>query len=320
MSQHKSLSWIGAVLAALAAAYVTATVVGGIGLGWYSLHPKSPPIRAYEERNAAAYARERSIEFQDVELTAADGTVLRAWYMRPPQANGDSVILLHGVVDNRLGVYPIGKWLVERGYTVLMPDARHHGSSGGLTTYGVREVDDIRRWVDWMEKKEPTRCVYGLGESMGGMELLEALPREPRFCAVVAESASASFREEAYYRFARPFGAGPWLGRTFFRPTLEVGILYVRLRYGVDLGTVAPEESVVGVKTPILLIHGLEDRNVLPYQSDWIQARNPAAITVWKVPGAAHCGASKVAPAAFARWVLGWLGGHGAVAGGTSVP
>ena len=200
--------------------YLSGTVVGGISLGWIALHPTSPPIRPYEERNAAAYARDKSIEFRDVELTAPDGAVLKAWYMRPQDANGDAVLLLHGVVDNRLGVYPIGKWLVENHYSVLMPDARHHGASGGLTTYGIREVDDIRRWVNWIEKKEPTRCVYGLGESMGGMELLESLPRESRFCALVAESASASFREEAYGRFGRPFHIGPWLGRTFFRPTL----------------------------------------------------------------------------------------------------
>ena len=294
----------------LASFYVAATVVGGIGLGWYSLHPKSPPIRAYEERNVQAAAREQSVEFRDVELTSPDGVVLRAWYMRPQEANGDAVILLHGVTDNRMGVYPIGKFLADHHYTVLMPDARHHGASGGLTTYGVREVDDIRRWLNWLENQEPARCVYGLGESMGGMELLESLPREPRFCAIVAESASASFREEAYYRFGRPFHTGPWLGRTFFRPPLEAGILFVRLWYGVDLGTVTPEQAVVGTKVPILLIHGLNDRVVLPYHSDWIQVKNPTAITVWKVPGAIHTGAYKAAPQEFEQRVLEWFASH----------
>jgi hypothetical protein len=230
--------------------------------------------------------------------------------MRPQEANGDAVILLHGVTDNRMGVYPIGKFLADHHYTVLMPDARHHGASGGLTTYGVREVDDIRRWLNWLENQEPARCVYGLGESMGGMELLESLPREPRFCAIVAESASASFREEAYYRFGRPFHTGPWLGRTFFRPPLEAGILFVRLWYGVDLGTVTPEQAVVGTKVPILLIHGLNDRVVLPYHSDWIQAKNPTAITVWKVPGAIHTGAYKAAPQEFEQRVLEWFASH----------
>jgi fermentation-respiration switch protein FrsA (DUF1100 family) len=298
------------VLYFLFAFYISASIFGGIALGWLELHPKSPPIRDYEERNSRAYAAAHSVEFQDVELTAPDGAVLKAWYERPQNANGDVVLLLHGVVDNRLGVYPFSKWLVERGYSVVMPDARHHGASGGLTTYGIREVDDIRRWLDWIELKAPTRCVYGLGESMGGMELLESLPREPRFCAIVAESPSASFREEAYGRFGRSLHIGPWLGRTFFRPTLDVGIWFVRLRYGINLDDVNPAQAVVGTKVPILLIHGTVDRNVLPYHSDLIQSMNPRSIAVWKVPGAAHCGASKVAPQEFEQKVLQWFANH----------
>ncbi|HVM93752.1 MAG TPA: alpha/beta fold hydrolase [Terriglobales bacterium] len=318
------------ILYFLVAFYISASIFGGISLGWIALHPNSPPIRDYEEHNARAYAAAHSIEFQDVALTAPDGAVLKAWYERPPNANGDTVLLLHGVVDNRLGVYPFSKWLVERGYTVLMPDARHHGASGGLTTYGIREVGDIRRWIDWMEKdgleneqlakeqltkdgtdRNPLRCVYGLGESMGGMELLESLPTEPRFCAIIAESPSASFREEAYARFGRSLHIGPWLGRTFFRPTLDAGILFVRLRYGVNFDNVKPAEAVVGSKVPILLIHGEADRNVLPYHSDIIHAMNPLSIEVWKVPAAAHCGASKVAPEEFKEKVLQWFADHG---------
>ena len=306
-SQRSILQRISLFLGAM---YVAGTVSGGIFLGWYSLHPKSAPIRPYEERNVQAAAREKSVEFRDVELTAADGVVLRAWYMRPPEANGDAVILLHGVTENRMEMHPYGQWLLEHHYTVLMPDARHHGDSGGLTTYGIREVDDIRRWLDWMENKEPARCVYGLGESMGAMELLEALPRESRLCAVVAESASASFREEAYVRFGRPFHTGSWLGRTFFRPTVDTGFLYVRLRYGLDLETVSPEQAVVGTKAPILLIHGLNDHVVPPYHSDLIQAQNPSTIVMWKVPGAIHTQAHHAAPQEFEQKVLQWFGDH----------
>jgi predicted esterase len=43
--------------------------------------------------------------------------------MRPREANGDAVILLHGVSDNRLGMYGYGKWLLDNHYSVLMPDA-----------------------------------------------------------------------------------------------------------------------------------------------------------------------------------------------------
>jgi predicted alpha/beta-fold hydrolase len=258
------------------------------------------------------------VEFRDVEITTPDGVILRAWYMRPQEANGDAVILLRSITGNRVEMYDYGKWLVENHYSVLLPDERHHGDSGGLTTYGIKEADDIHRWVDWIETNEPARCVYGLGESTGAAELLESLPHESRFCAVVGESANATFREEEYTQFGRLFHTGPWLGRTFFRSTVDVGFLYVRLRYGFSLEAASPEQAVVGIKTPILLIHGLDDRHIPPYNSDLIKAKNPSSIVVWKMPGALHVGAHAAAPTEFERRVLEWFASHSAAVGPTS--
>ena len=304
---RRSVIW--RLLYFLASFYVAGTVVGGIALGWIALHSSSAPIRPYEERNVRAAALAKSVEFRDVEITAPDGAVLRAWYMRPHEPNGDAVILLHSISGNRVEMYDYGKWLLENHYNVLLPDERHHGDSGGLTTYGVKEADDIHRWVDWIETNEPARCVYGLGESTGAAELLQSLPIELRFCAVVGESANATFREEEYTRLGRLLYTGPWLGRTFFRPMVDVGFLCVRLLYGIDLEVASPEQAVVGIRTPILLIHGLDDTYIPTYNSDLIQAKNPA-IVVWKVPGAVHVGAHAAAPQEFERRVLEWFAEH----------
>ena len=295
---------------ALAVLYLLGTVFGGIGLGEIALHPARRPIRQSEERNAGAAAQLDSVRLRDVELVTEDGTFLRAWFMRPQETNGNAVILLHGVSDNRLGMYGYGRWLLQNHYSILLPDARHHGNSGGLTTYGIKEANDIHQWVDWIETNEHPHCVYGLGESMGAAELLESLTREPRFCAVIAESPFATFREVAYARFGRPFHTGPWLGRTFFRPTVDVGFFYVRLRYGLNMEDASPERAVVSSKVPVLLIHGLNDRNIPPYHSDLIEARNPGSVVVWKVPGAVHTGAYQAAPEEFKRRVLGWYAAH----------
>ena len=290
--------------------YVAGTIFGGIGLGWIAMHPASPGVTANEERNASEAARQANMEFRDVELPRPDGALLKAWFMRPSQTNGNAVILLHGVSDNRLGVYGYGKWLAANQYMVLMPDARGHGNSGGLASYGLKESDDIHGWVDWIETNERPKCRFGLGESMGAAELLQSLPNEPSFCAVVAESPFASFREVAYARFGRPFHTGPWLGRTFFRPTVDAGFLYVWARFGLDMEHASPEDAVASTTVPILLIHGLEDHNIPNYHSDLISARNPEHIVVWKVPGAAHTGANKAAPEEFERRILEWFAEH----------
>lgn len=308
MPQHRSI--LSRLCMALAILYVLGTVFGGIGLGDIALHPSSPPIRESEKRKEELAAQQNSVNFREVELLTQDHAFLRAWFMRPQESNGSAVILLHGVSDNRLGMYGYGRWLLQNHYSVLLPDARHHGNSGGLTTYGIKEANDIHQWVDWIEANEHPDCVYGLGESMGAAELLQSLPREPRFCAVVAESAFATFREVAYARFGRQFHTGPWLGRTFFRPTVDAGFLYVRMRYGLNMEDASPEEAVAKSRVPVLLIHGLNDRNIPPYHSDLIQAKNPNSVIVWKVPGAVHTGAYKAAPQEFSRRVLDWFRAH----------
>jgi len=284
------------------------TVLGGIGLGWIALHPGRRPLTTEDQHKAEAAAQDEDAKLSDVQITTSDGTLLRAWFIRPAQSNGSAVILLHGVGDNRLGVYGYGDWLVKNHYSVLLPDARAHGLSGGeLATYGLREADDIHEWVNWLEEKNGSGCVFGFGESMGAAQLLQSLAKESRFCRVVAESPFASFREVAYARFGRPFHTGPWLGRTLFWPTVEVGFIFVRLRYGLNMEAASPEQAVAGTNVPVLLIHGLSDQNIPSYHSDLIRAHNPSHVVVWHVSGAGHCGSYQASPEEFDRRVLGWL-------------
>jgi uncharacterized protein len=290
--------------------YLCGTVFGGIGLGWIALHPPRRPITPRETTTVQALATADSAKFIDSSISTREGVVLKAWFLQPQSETRDAVILLHGVSDNRMGMYGYGRWPLSRNYAVLLPDARAHGLSGGLASYGLNESADIHLWVDWLEENYHPRCIYALGESMGAAQLLQALAKESRFCAVVAESPFATFREVAYARFGREFHTGPWLGKTFFRPTVDVGFLFVRLAYGLDMERASPAKAVEITRTHVLLIHGLSDRNMPPYHSDEIQVHNPSEVTVWKVPGAVHTGAHNAAPADFEAKVLRWFQSH----------
>jgi uncharacterized protein len=297
-------------LLSLASLYLLGTLFGGAFLGSVALRPPRRVIAPSEAANVEAAANAAGGQFADVSITTPDGTSLSAWFIRPPHPNGDAVILLHGVSDNRLGMYGYGKWLLENNYAVLLPDARGHGLSGGVPSYGIHESNDIHNWVSWLEENEHPHCVFGLGESMGAAQLLQSIPKEPRFCAVVAESPFATFREVAYARLGRQVNTGPWLGRTFFRPTVEVGFLYLRLHDGLNMENASPDRAVEGTTIPIMLIRGLDDSNIPPFHSDEIQTHNPWDIVVWKVPGAAHTGAHQTAPEEFERRVLAWFQSH----------
>ena len=255
-------------------------------------------------------AQSRNAEFADVSIVARDGVTLRAWIAHPQHGDGDAVILLHGVGDNRLGMLGSAEFLLAHGYTVLMPDSRAQGVSGGdLATYGLFERNDIHRWFDFLVAREHPHCVFGLGESMGAAQLLQSLGAGTPFCAVVAESPFSTFREIAYDRMGQPFHLGPWVGRTVLRPMVEVAFLRARWQFGVDMQQVSPENAVAVTRVPVLLIHGQIDSNIPVRHSRRIHARNPA-VALWEVPNAGHCAAISTAPAEFERRVLDWFAQH----------
>src|SRR5215471_19818394 len=191
-------------------AYVTLCSVAGIFVAEIAYHPQRRPVPT-EDVSIQRAGLSFSDNFKNVAISTSDGVILRAWLIRPNQLNGDAVILLHGLSDNRLGMSGYARLLLARGYTVMMPDARAHGSSdGSLATYGLLERYDIHDWVEWIELGERPKCIFGLGESMGAAQLLQALAVEHRFCAVAAESPFSNFREIAYDRVGQFLHTGPW--------------------------------------------------------------------------------------------------------------
>lgn len=290
--------------------YVLGSIAGGIFLAEFTLHPTRRPLYRVEQFRSSVRS-EFNTALEGVSITAADGVALRGWYVQPARFNGDVVLLLHGVTDTRAGMIAFGHLFLKHGYAVLLPDARAHGqSSGPIATYGVLERDDVHRWVSWIYQRRRPGCVFGLGESMGAATIVQALQSEPRLCAIVAESPFATFRDAAYSRFAQHSGLGLWFGKSIARPGIETGLLYARLRYGVDLTRASGVDAVRDSRTPVLLVHGALDRNIWPVNSRIIHAAVPSRTQLWIVPGALHTGAWKADSAAFESRVLEWYAAH----------
>ena len=287
--------------------YLTLCVIGGIYVADATLHPARRPLSDNDISAMRDSAHRLNAELRDASITTPDGAMLRAWLIHSHDPNGNAVLLLHGLGDNRLGMTGYAQLLLAHGFTVLLPDARAHGISGGeLATFGSLERNDIHRWLDFLATQDHPACIFGFAESMGAAQLLQSLDTRPRFCAIAVESPFASFREIAYDRMGQPFHIGPWLGRTFFRPLVEVAFLRARWKYGLDMRKVSPEDFVAATTIPVLLIHGQVDSNIPVRHSRAIHARNPNT-QLWEVPGADHCGAISTVPQEFERRLLAWF-------------
>ena len=284
--------------------YLTFCIIGGINLANGVLRPARRPLTEEEINTVRESAHTLHAGLNDASITAPDGAILRAWTIRPSSPNGDAVILLHGLGDNRIGMTGYAQLFLADGFTVLLPDARAHGTSGGpLATYGLLERNDVHQWLDFLQAEDHPRCIFGFAESMGAAQLLQSLDTHPHFCAVAAESPFSTFREIAYDRMGQPFHLGPWVGRTILRPLVEIAFLRARLKYGLDMQQISPEDSVAATSIPVLLIHGELDSNIPVRHSRAIHTRAPKA-ELWEVPNAGHCGAISTAPEEFEKRLL----------------
>jgi fermentation-respiration switch protein FrsA (DUF1100 family) len=151
-------------------------VAGGVFLCEATLHPAH--IRPNHQKLGNS---------ETVSVQAFDGVHLDGWYLRNPEPKQDrTIILLHGVSDNRYGMRNYASVFLRHGYHILMPDARDHGTSGGkLSTYGLLEKKDVNTWLQWLQNQKRASCVVALGESMGAAMILQSAG-DPGLRAIVA--------------------------------------------------------------------------------------------------------------------------------------
>jgi hypothetical protein len=295
------------------AGYLALSFIAGIVISEGSLHLRKLPLR-HRQQFATFLHEKYGTELNDVQIQAADGVVLKAWYVQPPMFNGSAVILTHGITDNREGVFGYSKIFLDRGYAVLLPDARAHGESGGdIATYGIREAGDLHRWVSWLygNKLSDSECVYGFGESYGAALVLQSLAEERRYCAVAVEDSFSSARAISYERISGPLHLGSWFGRTLGLPALDSALVYSRLRYGVDLLKPSPVSAIEHSSVPVLLIQGMDDRSIRPYHGRILAAASSDHAQLWLVPNAGHTMAWAVAHKEFETRILEWFAEHG---------
>ena len=297
-------------LVGLAFIYSISCIVAGTFLAEISLRlPKRAPGDGSAFR--LRVRQQFDVGVEDVEIKAADQAVLKGWFVQPPNPNGRAVVLLHGITDNRVGISGFSDFFLANGYSVLLPDSREHGISGGkLATYGILERDDVRRWVGWVRGRAQG-CTYLFGESMGAAIGLQAAVVTPQLCAAAVESPYSTFRGIGYERMGRATHLGAPFWRTLGRPVLEIAIGYSRVRYGVYLPDASPEAAVELSHVPTLLIAGTLDQNIPPHHAEELERICASHCALWLVPGADHGGASSVAPAEFHRRILDWFQNHG---------
>ena len=125
-------------------------------------------------------------------FTGAGGLSLfrRTW--RPPGPARALLVNVHGLGDHS-GLYPaLVQFFTARGVAVYAYDVRGNGRSPGQRAYVERwdeYLDDLARFIELVRKEEPGTPVFLLGNSLGGLVVLDyALRQSDGIHGVIAAS------------------------------------------------------------------------------------------------------------------------------------
>jgi uncharacterized protein len=298
------MRWIAYIAIVILALLSAASGFIGNAIGAGALHPANlNPERLQEAEQTFKRTRAADADFT---VRANDGVELRGWKVIPPSANGDWVLLFHGVSDNRTGDLGHAEFLLRHGYSLVMMDSRAHGKSGGdMATYGWKERYDTVAITDALYSSEKVRHLYAHGVSMGAAIALQSAAVEPRIAAVSAEDPFASLREVTYDYAG--LDVSPFIGKTLFRPASIFALRALEEAGGFNPDEVSPEKAVAQRSFPVLLICGTNDHRIPCRHAEAIYDAATGPKELWIVQGAGHATALGQAPAQYENRVVGFF-------------
>jgi len=80
--------------------YLVLAAIAGVVIAEASLKLQHLPLH-YRQQFARYVRQHYQANLQEVSVTASDSVVLKGWYVRPVDFNGNTVVLSHGITDNR---------------------------------------------------------------------------------------------------------------------------------------------------------------------------------------------------------------------------
>ncbi|HMG67799.1 MAG TPA: alpha/beta hydrolase [Chitinophagaceae bacterium] len=114
------------------------------------------------------------LPYETVHLVTKNHLSLEGWYVPADTAKG-TVILIHGLGENKSMLLKEGYEFLYLGFNVLLLDLRAHGNSGGnVTTLGFFESEDVKLAYEYILKRgERNIILYGI--SLGATVITKAI-------------------------------------------------------------------------------------------------------------------------------------------------
>ena len=220
---------------------------------------------------------------EPIHATTADGLTLAGTWHGHPESNGRTLILLHGLAEQRQTMRARADGIYALGWNVAVLDSRAYGDSGGSSaSFGGREAADLRLWVDSVAARVGPGIRLAIwGRSMGAGIALRGSHDDPRVKALVLEAPYVDLRRTAatLIRRYRVPGSG-----------LLAALVLRRARRlaGVSLHRPRPIDLAPRVTIPVLILRGTSDALVSDAETGHLASTLGGPVERIEVPGARH--------------------------------
>jgi pimeloyl-ACP methyl ester carboxylesterase len=221
-------------------------------------------------------------------LVTEDGVPIDAIHI--PGTGDLAIVVAHGFTLSwqRPNVWRIANRF-NQAAGVITFDFRGHGRSGGLSTMGDREINDLDVVVAWARQLGYKR-VAAVGFSMGASIVLRHAGLVGGLDAVVSVSGPGRW----YYRGTEPmrrvhFAVEHRIGRFVTRRWLKTRIS----PQGWKLVPIPPAEAAAQISpVPLLIVHGDNDRYFPPEHARQLYLAASEPKELWLQPGMGHAEAA----------------------------
>ncbi|MDI9819516.1 MULTISPECIES: alpha/beta hydrolase [unclassified Legionella] len=218
-------------------------------------------------------------DMEQIIIPTLDGLKLHSWY-KPAAANKPTILYLHGNAGHIGYRMPLAREFITAGFGVLLLEYRGYGGNQGQPSEKGLYLDG-RAAMQYLQQQGivPSRTVL-YGESLGTGVAIYLANLTP-VCAVVLQSPYTSMASVARYHY-------PWV---FIAPWDKFDSLSL----------------IADIHSPLLLLHGINDR-IIPYnQSVTLLAR---ANEPKELIGFPHRGHNDLWSKDFADKILEFLNTH----------
>ncbi len=236
---------------------------------------------------------------ENVEFQSDSGSLIKGWVAKGEQGKG-SIVLMHGLRGNRLGLVDRIRFLNKHGYTVLAFDFQASGESiGKQITLGYLESRDSTAAIKFIEQKLPNEKIGVIGISMGGAAFL--LQKEPpKIDALILEMVYPTMQRAIENRL------NLWLfnGADSLAPLMT---WQLKPRLGFSIDELRPLDNIHNVKVPVEFIVGENDHHTTLEESRQLFDAANEPKEIWVVTSAEHGDLEKFAPQDYEEKVLSFF-------------